>query len=156
MVQGLLECFRVSGRHATNKSWPTTQIGVCERNSNMLANCWRQIESSLLSPANVFPSCRCVVHTHQLQICLHCEGCLKALIYFFFRINLQTLFWIGRRPHFNGYYGYSWQGNMLLQMNWIQWSKFEGERSLVWDIGGFEKLWVREIGIPLQSSLLTA
>ena len=48
-----------------NSCWQT-QIGVCERHNNMLANCWRQIELvSIL--ANSLPTCCCVVHTHQFE-----------------------------------------------------------------------------------------
>ena len=42
-----------------------TQIGVCERHSNILAMCGRQIEPvSIL--AKFFLACCCVFHTHQL------------------------------------------------------------------------------------------
>ena len=55
-----------------NSCWQT-QIGVCERHNNMLANCWRQIELvSIL--ANSLPVCQ-----HELaNISLTCEGRFKA------------------------------------------------------------------------------
>ena len=43
-----------------------TQIDVCERHNNMLANCWQEWRQVLFQ-ANSLPTCCCVVHTNQFE-----------------------------------------------------------------------------------------
>ena len=72
--KNVLHCFEENKQNLKRPShdkqmlanlWWKTQITVCERHNNMLANCWRLIELVSIH-VNFFPTCCCVVRTHQL------------------------------------------------------------------------------------------